>query len=160
MKATTEAQILHHLAAYCSKFEHSVQEVQQKLNATPLPPEAAERILTYLKAEGFVNDERFARAFVNDHLHIHRWGRIKIAHALTDKGVSTNISQEALATIDETLYTGILYNLLKAKQRTIQTACNYRKNAQLCRYAYARGFEPEIITNTLKRIKEDEQTNT
>ena len=49
----------------------------------------------HLNTDGFLNEERFARAFAGGKFRMKKWGRIKISHALEAKGVFGMVSREA-----------------------------------------------------------------
>ena len=44
MKEITEPEMLHRAAAYCSTAERCIQDVQKKIDAAGLPPDASERM--------------------------------------------------------------------------------------------------------------------
>ena len=48
MKEITEPEMLHRAAAYCSTAERCIQDVQKKIDAAGLPPDASERILSLI----------------------------------------------------------------------------------------------------------------
>ena len=48
MKEITEPEMLHRAAAYCSAAERCIQDVQKKIDAAGLPPDASERIIARL----------------------------------------------------------------------------------------------------------------
>jgi len=45
-----------------------------------------EEILSDLISENFLNEERFALQFAGGHFRIKGWGKVKINHALKQKG--------------------------------------------------------------------------
>ena len=55
MKEITEPEMLHRAAAYCSTAERCIQDVQKKIDAAGLPPDASERIIARLLKERFID---------------------------------------------------------------------------------------------------------
>ena len=62
------------------------------------------RILKYLVKEGYVDESRYAAAFVHDKVRFAKWGRSKIAQALWQKRIPADVADEALSHIDEDEY--------------------------------------------------------
>ncbi len=87
MKEITEPEMLHRAAAYCSAAERCIQDVQKKIDAAGLPPDASERIIARLLKERFIDESRYTRFFVNDKLRFNKWGRVKIGHELYKKNI-------------------------------------------------------------------------
>lgn len=148
MKEPTEKEYLHKMAAYCSGAERCEQDIRKKIAA--LPTEAQNRILEQLKKEGFINDRRYCRSFINDKSRFNRWGRVKIAYELRMKGLSPAVIEEGLDTIDADEYLRVLRTLLKDKQRSMKSGNNRNDYAKLFRFAASRGFESNLIAQILK----------
>ena len=111
-----------------------------------------QEIIKRLTDEGFLNEQRFAHAFVNDKFKFNGWGRVKIAYQLRSKGISQDCIDEALTLIDDDTYEHALVQLLSAKARTLHGKQPQQARAALLRFATARGFEPALcyrITSTL-----------
>jgi regulatory protein len=152
MKQQSESELLHSMAAWCSLTERCMQDAQKKIAATGLHPDAQERIIARLLKEKFIDENRFARSFVNDKLRFNKWGRIKITYELTKRGIAPAIRMEALACIDEQAYRNILLALLKAKQKTIKGAGERDMFTKLLRFAAGRGFESKEAVSCLRLL--------
>ena len=145
-KPMTEADALNRLAAYCSVSEHCRSEVREKLQKWGLSAEAAERVLTRLEEANFVDEGRYAKAFVHDKLCFSGWGKRKIAQALQQKHVAHAVFQPYLDAIDEEEYHQILRKALEQKVRTLKTEdTDYQRKVKLIRFAMSRGFSYEDI---------------
>lgn len=143
------AQALNRAAALCSRSEHCRSEVVAKLAPFALSPEQTDRLLARLQEEGYLDEARYARAYARDQLRFARWGRLKIRQALRLKKVADPVIREALATIPEDEYRKTLQILLAAKQRSLRASSPAELSARLLRFAYSRGFEPEITRQCL-----------
>ena len=99
MKEITEEEMLRKAAAYCAEAERCRGDVEKKIARAGLEVEAAERILARLEKEGFIDDERYCRFFVNDKLRFNKWGRMKIALELRKKGIPAATYENALRNI-------------------------------------------------------------
>ena len=116
----TSDQALARLAALCSRGEQAESDLRDKLCRWQIAPDEADGIIRRLKQENFLSDERYARAFVRDKFRFNGWGRIKIAHQLRQKGIPSEVIEEAMTSIDEEAYRQRLVELLRAKWRTVQ----------------------------------------
>ncbi len=110
----------------------------------------AEKIMERLRAGRYVDDVRFAHAFVRDKYLFQRWGRIKISAALRLKRIESDTISAAIdEEIDESTYHANLMALIRAKVRQLEQPRSYDNRTRLLRFAAGRGYEPAIIIKTL-----------
>ncbi|MDR1813487.1 MAG: RecX family transcriptional regulator [Tannerella sp.] len=147
----TEDEMLKKMADYCTRTERCISDVRKKIRYSELPPEAEERIISRLVHEKFIDEERFAKSFVNDMLRFNHWGRVKIAYELKFRNIRPQIYGKALEAIDENEYQTILSTLLNSKLRTTKGRPN-EVFQKLLRFASTKGFETSLIIKTLKGI--------
>jgi regulatory protein len=145
MKVLTPQQAKEKIRRYCAYQERSHQEVRLKLYEYGLHLTVVDEIITGLITEGFLNEERFAKAFAGGKFRMKKWGRIKIAHALEAKGVSRNCIAIGLREIDEATYLATLRELLKEKSETLEHDNVYAHRDGLSKYAIQKGYEPELV---------------
>ena len=153
MKATSKLnadQVLDKMAKYCAYQERSVKDVTEKLRTFDLPEKDWEEILNYLIDNKFVNDERFAHAFVRGKINQSGWGLNKIRYHLIQKGIAKELIDEALGQTDEEEYRQRLIDLLQVKSKTLKAASEFEKNRKLAAYAMQRGFEASLVWEVLK----------
>ncbi|MBO7502507.1 MAG: RecX family transcriptional regulator [Paludibacteraceae bacterium] len=91
-------------ARYCSQAERAETDVLEKLFQWGIPKEHHESVITYLRNNNFLNDERYCKALVHDKVAYQSWGRVKIRAILQSKHLDTVAIEQALLTIDENLY--------------------------------------------------------
>lgn len=145
-KPITEADALNRLAAYCSISEHCHADVREKLQKWGLSAEATERIISRLEKTNFLDESRYAKAFVNDKLRFSGWGKRKIALALQQKHVPHAVFQPYIDAIDEEEYLQILRKAMEQKARTLKAEDgDYQRKLKLTRFAMSRGFSYDEI---------------
>lgn len=150
-KPTTAAQALARLEELCARAEHCQSEMRDKLRTWGIPSGDAEKVMTSLRQHKFVDDARYARAYVHDKFAYQKWGRRKIAQGLMAKRISREEVAEALAEIDSDEYFEALTALLKAKLRVDPSLLDtYEGRARLYRFALQRGYESQVISNAMK----------
>lgn len=150
MKKLSVQQAREKISRYCAYQERSHLEVRKKLYEFGLYRDDVEEIISLLITDGFLNEERFAKAFAGGKFRIKKWGRIKIVHALEGKGVSKNCIKLALKEIDDVDYQEILNRLIEEKSGILSQEENeYVKKDKLSKFLIQRGFEPDIVWATI-----------
>ena len=157
-KEKTEEEAVLQLAALCANAEHCQYEMLEKMKRWELSDEAQARVMARLIEERYVDDRRYARAFVKDKIRYNKWGRRKVQQGLWMKRIDKEIQDEVLDDIDEKEYLDVLKPLLKQKRKSIKANSDYELNQKLVRFAYGRGFTFDIIRQCLdvSNIDEDE----
>ena len=135
--------------ALCARGEHSSGEMLEKMRRWDVDDEAQARIMQRLINERYVDDERFARAFVNDKIKYNQWGSRRIEQALWQKGIDKETRQAVLAEIDDEQYLEVLRPLLKTKARSVKANSEYERQMKLARFAIGRGFTFNLIQQCL-----------
>ena len=148
-KEMTEQEAYLQLAALCAQAEHCQQEMRDKMRRWELDETVQNRIIARLVKERYIDDERYARAFVKDKIRYNKWGRRKVQQALWQKHIDSDVQQRVLDEIDEKEYLDVLRPLLKQKRKSIKAASDYEQNQKLVRFALGRGFSFDIIRQCL-----------
>ena len=148
-KEITEQEAYLQLAALCAQAEHCQQEMRDKMRRWELDETAQNRIVARLVKERYIDDERYARAFIKDKIRYNKWGRRKVQQALWLKHIDADIQQRVLDEIDEKEYLDVLRPLLKQKRKSIKAESDYELNQKLVRFALGRGFGFDIIRQCL-----------
>lgn len=155
MKQKTEQEAYQQLAALCAQAEHCEWEMREKMDRWEIDEMVQNRILQHLIKERYVDDERYARAFVKDKVRYNKWGRRKVEQALRQKHISEDIRQQVLDEVDNEEYLEVLRPLLKQKRKTIKAQNDYELNQKLMRFALGRGFTFDIIRQCIE-VNEEE----
>jgi len=134
---------------YCAFQERSHFEVRNKLYTYGLHRNDVEEIITRLITDGFLNEERFAKAFAGGKFRMKKWGKNKIAHELEFHKITPRCIQKGLGEIDDGDYKKTLKILLKAKLSQSTESNIYRKRDKVGRYAIGKGYEPELVWSLL-----------
>ena len=135
----TEQEAYLQLAALCA----------HKMRRWGLDEQVQERVVARLVKERFVDDERYARAFVKDKVHYNKWGRRKVQQGLWMKRIDEDIQRRVLDEVDDQEYLEVLRLLLKQKRKSTKAASDYELNQKLVRFALGRGFTFDIIRQCL-----------
>ena len=156
MKQKTEQEAYLTLASLCANAEHCQWEMREKMRRWELTEEAQTRILNRLVSERYIDDVRFARAFVKDKVKYNKWGRRKVEQALWQKHIDEDIRQQVLDEIADEDYVLVLRPMLQQKRKSIKANSDYELNGKLIRFAVSRGFTMDIIKQCISVSDEDE----
>ena len=91
IKQLSPEKALMRLEELCARAEHSSGELRRKLYGWRISGTDADDIIESLRRRRFVDDERFARAFVRDKYRFNHWGRLRIRIELRAKGVDGDV---------------------------------------------------------------------
>ena len=149
-KPLSPDQILDKMAKYCAYQERSVKDVTDKLKTFEISEKERLDILNYLVDNRFVNNERFAKAFVRGKINQSGWGLNKIRFHLIQKGIEKTLIEEALQVADGETYRQRLVDILQSKAKTVKAANDFEKKRKLAAYAMQRGFEASLVWDVLK----------
>lgn len=134
---------------YCSGAEHCCLEVRQMLERRKAESADIERIIKYLIKEGYIDESRYAAAFVHDKVRFAKWGRAKIAQALWQKRIPAGVADEALAAIDEDEYMAALKDVVASRYRQTKGATEYERKIKTMKSVCSRGYEPALVRKVL-----------
>ena len=151
-KNYTPTQAREKIRHYCAYQERSHQEVRNKLYSYGLHSSDVEEILIDVISDGFLNEERYAKAFAGGKFRIKKWGKTKIKHELEANGLTKNCIKAGLMEIDEKDYQATLITLLKKKMEQQEGDNAFLKKDKAAKYAIQKGFEPELVWQMLKEF--------
>ncbi len=148
----TEEQIYSRMMALCSRREYCKSDIAAKIVALSDSVDA-DAMVKKLCEERFIDENRYAAAFVRDKSRLKGWGEIKIRYALQRKGLDSDTIAEAMGELDGEQQKERLAKLLKAKAQTLKAATPEEKRAKLLRFAISRGFTYAQADEICKTIK-------
>ncbi|MBE8714856.1 regulatory protein RecX [Sphingobacterium hungaricum] len=137
------------LESYCAYQERAQQEVRSKLYEYGLYPNEVEQIISELIENNFLNEERFAKAYVSGKFKIKKWGKLKIVQGLKFKQVSSPLIKLALKEIDLNEYYETLSAILTKKNNSLVESDPFKRKNKLAQYALSRGFESNLVWEIL-----------
>ena len=133
------------MTALCARREYCCADIAEKLRKKGASSKDAEGLIDRLIEEGYIDEGRYARAFVHDKILYNGWGRVKVAQHLRAKGVCPAYIQEAMPCITEEQYAEAFQKVFRSKQRSIKGETDYEVRQKLARSLIARGFEPSYV---------------
>jgi regulatory protein len=151
-KKLTPSEAFARICRYCAYQERSHHEVRNKLFELGLFSNDVDDLMSQLITAGFLNEERYAKAFAGGKFRMKKWGRVKIQHELEGMGLTKNCIQRGLREIDPADYRKTLQSLLEKKLREVSEPNAFRRRDKVARFAIAKGYEPEMVWEYLKDL--------
>lgn len=147
------AEGLERIKQYCAYQERCHSEVRTKLLELSYRGHELEEVISLLIAEGFLNEERFARSYCRGKFRLKRWGREKIIHQLKARQVSEYCIKKGLEEIEDAEYLEVLEQLFLKKLEALQAEKSiWRKKQKLLQYLRGKGFESTLIYLQLDKL--------
>jgi regulatory protein len=140
---------LNKAMAQCSHREYCCEDIRNKLKSWGVGSADSEKIIDVLLRENFINESRYAKAFVKDKFNYNKWGKIKIASNLRIKKIPADIIGAALDSIDYDAYTKLLSDLITTHRKSVKAKNKYDLKAKLLRYGLSKGFESSLLYDIL-----------
>jgi len=136
----------------CARSETCIADARRLMTRWAVEPEDQESILGELLKERFIDESRYAAAFVRDKLNFSRWGSRKISEALYQKKIPAELIRQAMQQAREISMTDRLEADLRRKNKSIKDEDPYRRKEKLLRFGVSRGYDYETVTETIERI--------
>lgn len=161
----TENEAYLKLSSLCAVAEYCCYDMMKKMNKwewkTSLDTDDHQlikeeiqrikaRIIARLVSERFIDESRFAHAFVRDKFRYNHWGRVRITQELRIRNIDSSIIEDALTEIDDTDNLAKLQDILRKKLPSIKGKNDYEIRCKLIRFALGRGFAYEDIERALE----------
>ena len=148
----SKEEALTRLKRYCAYRERSHTEVRYKLLELRVFGNMLEEVISDLISENYLNEERYARAYVRGKFKNNRWGRNKIIMGLKAKKVSKYCITKGLEEIEEEEYKDVLTNLLQKKLDLSLDLDKYVIIKKLSQYGFQKGYEHNIVNECIMRL--------
>lgn len=140
------------IRAYCLYRERSQTETRDKLLGYGLLPEIADTLLSELIQERFVDEERFARAYVRGKYRIKRWGKTRIKQGLYPHKLSDYVLRKAFSEIDPDQYFENLQYLAAKRWPFTKAKNDYQRRQKLFAYLMRQGYESDLIREVIEEL--------
>lgn len=153
---SSEREILYKMKLWCDRQERCHSELRTKLYSESLYGSQVEMLIAELISQNYINETRFAQAYVSGKFRIKRWGRVKIRQNLKLKQVSLYCIKEGLKEIDEQEYAKTIIRLIEKKKHDYRKEKNpYLLKNKIAKYVMSKGFEGDLVWN---RVNESLKT--
>lgn len=156
--AKSPEQALASLQYTCSRMERCTSDVRRSMIRWRMAQENFGPIIDSLIQDKFIDEQRYAAAYVRDKLSGGGWGRLKIEQGLRAKQIPRQVIEEALGQIEPEGQQQKLEDMLRRRYlRESPKATNmYALRTKLMRWAMGRGYDYESILGAMRRITSED----
>ena len=151
----TPEQALRSLMNLCVKAERSEFDVRRLLERWGVAEGERQRIVDTLVRERFVDNRRYAEAYVREKVRFSGWGRYKIRAALRAKRIDEAIVEEALEQVDGASMREKLEHRLQMKMNRTKSRDAYDLRGKLVRYGAGLGFDTDTVLEVVERLMKE-----
>ena len=131
----------------CALAEQCESGVRQKLVSWGASSADMEDIIDRLRADDYLNDMRYARAYCSDKLLGQRWGRQKVLYQLRSKHLPQEAIEEGMATVDDETYFRIMEEEKDKKLRLLGGEPTPDVRRRLLSFLASRGYSADDISH-------------
>ena len=151
-KSYTLPEAISKMEGYCAYQERCHKDVKNKLREMRMIPSATDHIIAHLITNDFLNEERFAMAFVRGKHNIKKWGRTRITAELKQRNISKFIVRKAMDQIKENDYLKTFDQLSKKRVSQLNEDNLQRKRKKLADYLLYRGWESQLVYDKVRQL--------
>lgn len=149
----TQRALLDRARHYCALAEQCEDAVRQKLVTWGASPSDSDVIVAALQKEGYLDNDRYARAFCESKILTQHWGRQKVLYQLRLKHLPREAVDRGMAAVSNEAYMAVLTEVAEKKRQELEQKCDdpFVLHQKLTAALVNKGFTlPEInqiITN-------------
>lgn len=151
-RAKTAQQALNALMNLCSRGERSSGDALRLMRSWEVEPAEMQGVLDKLFSDKYIDDRRYAEAFVRDKISFGSWGMYKITQGLAQKGISKDIIAEVTGSIDRDQIRERLEVLIAKKMKSTRESDKYKLKNKLIRAGASAGYDMGSVVEVVNRI--------
>lgn len=148
----TPEQALSSLMRQCARAERCSSDALRSMRRWGLSEGDTQGVLERLKRERFIDDGRYAEAYVREKVRFSGWGAMKIRAALRAKSIAPDIITRALMQLEPEADAARLEDVLRKKASKTSARDAYDLKAKLVRFGMSRGFDLDDVLSVTERI--------
>lgn len=145
-------QALSSLMAMCARAERSSGDARRLMTRWGVAPADQERVLQRLIDERFIDDARYAAAFIRDKSRFNGWGEYKISSELSRKGVSREIINDAMESLSNEDLKDQLQKIMERKVRSVKCENSMQLRDKLMRFGLSRGYSMNLVREVIGEV--------
>ena len=156
-RVKTPDKALQDLMRYAARAERSSGDALRLMRRWGIGEVDRRQILEKLQRQHFIDDERFAEAYVREKTRLAGWGIHKIRAGLRMKGIAPALIERVTQVLSDQRPDNKqrLAELLARKRRSLKEADVYKVKDKLIRFGISRGFDYEDVADVVQQILQD-----
>ncbi len=136
------------------RHTYTEKAMERKLIERGSDPETIQAVLLFLKEYQYINDEQYARQYVETALRTGKSGERKIRYDLSEKGISRDVIEKIFSEQEdaESGYDEISA-VLPLLEKKLKDDFSFPNLMKAKRYCLSRGFSSESVDLALRKLK-------
>ena len=152
VRLKTPAEALDSLRRQCARSEKCISDIRRTLYRWNISPEEHDKIIGSLLSDRFIDEQRYASAFVRDKVRFSKWGIRKISAALRAKGIPQDIIDQAISEIVSSDMQDKLLENIRRKSSHTQAKNRYDLRNKLIRYGLSQGYDLTEVLDAVNTV--------
>lgn len=144
---------------YISTRLRSEKEINIYLDKFNLEENDKEQIINDLKNIGFINDLNFTKAYISDRIYLSNDGKNKIRKELIGHNINTEVIDEELNKIDESVIKEKLSKLIAKKIKNNHKDSKYMMRQKIYNDIMNLGYSSAMFNECYELLEVDEDSN-
>ncbi len=129
----------------------SENELVQRLKLKKIPEETIKEVVSFLKEKRFIDDNVFAKAWINSRLK-RPLGLRRIKQELRQKGIDKEIIEQETAKLKDYSEAGTVLDLAKERLNRLKGVEPDSAKRRLYAFLLRRGFSPNVVIDILNQL--------
>jgi len=139
---------------FLSRRERTVTEMRRHLLQKGVEPNAVDEVIEELIDQGYLDDVRYARVFVQDKRELEQWGSERIRRTLLERGIDHDLVDETLAPHEDEAENGdgggeLARALALLRERFPGPPRDHRERERALGVLLRKGYDPELALDAL-----------
>ncbi|MEG1900633.1 MAG: RecX family transcriptional regulator [Bacilli bacterium] len=134
---------------YLSKKLRSTKEIEDYLQKRLLDNNDISKIIAMLKSNNYLNDSKYAKAYINDHINLTMDGPLKITNNLIKLGISEELILENISVFTSDLLNNKITKLIEKYIKINRNKSSYVLKQYIINNIINLGYKNEDILNIL-----------
>lgn len=151
-RTKTPEQALSSLMRTCARAERCSSDALRSMRRWGLSDADARGVLESLVRERFIDDGRYASAYVREKMRFSGWGERKIRAALRAKAIAPALIDKAMEQLMPEDNSARLEEVLRKKAAKSTARNDYELKGKLVRFALSRGFDLDDILEVVDGV--------
>ena len=150
------------LSAYYSAIKYlgtkmrAKKELENYLKKAKHSEDVIEKTITRIEIEGYLKEDSYINAYINDQINLTNNGPYKIKRNLIELGFNVNDIDENLSQYDDSIWTNKVEKLITKKINAKSNDSSKKIKLKIIENLTNLGYEKQIITDFLENIKIDD----
>ncbi len=145
-------ELLEKARRFCAYRDRCKKETADRLYQLGANRDLTAKIIHTLQKEGFVDEQRFARAYARGKFEHNHWGRTRIKQELAFRQMDENTIAEALFEIDENKYLEVLSEMAAKKLKSLKGQPDFAARGKTAAHCIRKGFEPGLVWKVVNKL--------